>query len=325
MIILHVSAQNWYVTDVYGFEWQAFNFFNSIVRWGVPVFTMISGALFLERDIPIKKIYSKYVFRMILSFAAWSVIYALFAEEDFVGRIFMLIQGHYHMWFILMIVGLYICIPFIKSIVSSEERLKYYIILAFVFAFVIPELVTLANDFAGELMNKGVEAINSDVNNMNIHIVLGYASYFVLGYYLNRTELSKKQRKVIYVLGSLGFAATICLNLSVALKTHQGCETYSDNFSVNVLFESVAVFTWFKYKKNNLKWKPMILKLSKFSFGAYLVHALILEQLNICFGLNTLSFHPVFAVLCIGAIVFVVSFAISALLNQVPIVKKYMV
>lgn len=110
----------------------------------------------------------------------------------------MLIQGHYHMWFILMISGLYICIPLIKPIISSEERLKYYLTLAIVFSFIIPEIVTIVNDFAPELVIKGVENVNHDVSNMNMHIVLGYVSYFVLGYYLNIVDLSKAQRKIIY-------------------------------------------------------------------------------------------------------------------------------
>ena len=51
VMVLHVTAQNWHGTSVSSFEWQTFNFFNSIVRWGVPIFVMISGALFLnERE-----------------------------------------------------------------------------------------------------------------------------------------------------------------------------------------------------------------------------------------------------------------------------------
>ncbi|MCM1143578.1 MAG: acyltransferase family protein [Lachnoclostridium sp.] len=79
MMIVHISAQNWYVADVNSFEWQMFNFFDSIVRWGVPVFVMISGSLFLSRDIPQKKIFSKYVLRMATSFMVWSFIYTLFS------------------------------------------------------------------------------------------------------------------------------------------------------------------------------------------------------------------------------------------------------
>lgn len=80
VMIVHISAQNWYVADVNGSGWKMFNFYDSIVRWGVPVFVMISGSLFLSRDIPQEKIFSKYVLRMVTSFIAWSFIYTLFQE-----------------------------------------------------------------------------------------------------------------------------------------------------------------------------------------------------------------------------------------------------
>ncbi len=42
VIVIHVSAQNWYITDVNEIYWQTYNFYESIVRWAVPVFVMIS-------------------------------------------------------------------------------------------------------------------------------------------------------------------------------------------------------------------------------------------------------------------------------------------
>lgn len=140
VMILHISAQNWYATDVNSFEWQVFNLFDSIVRWSVPVFVMISGSLFLSREIPLRKIYSKYIFRMAISFLVWSVIYAIFTEGDIINKLSAAVQGKYHMWFVLMIIGLYMCIPIIKSIAETDEKIKYYLLLAFVFAFVVPEV-----------------------------------------------------------------------------------------------------------------------------------------------------------------------------------------
>ena len=49
VIFLHVAAQNWYNTDINTLNWHVFNIYDSIVRWGVPIFIMISGALFLEK------------------------------------------------------------------------------------------------------------------------------------------------------------------------------------------------------------------------------------------------------------------------------------
>ena len=69
----------------------------------------------------------------------------------------------------------------------------------------------------------------------------------------------------------------------------------------------------------------IIIELSQCSFGAYCVHALIIEQLKNQLGLNTLSFNPALAVLSIGVIVFAISFSISVLLNRIPITSKNIV
>ena len=196
VMILHISAQNWYISDVNGIDWQVFNFSDSIVRWGVPIFMMISGALFLSREIPLKKMYSKYILRMAISFLIWSIIYAIFVDGDIMYRFFSIVQGHYHMWFVLMIIGIYMCMPFIKPIVTNNAKIKYYLLLALIFAFIVPEIITLANDFGNELVIKCASALNAVVTDMYMHMVLGCVSYFVLGFYLNKIELNKRQRVI---------------------------------------------------------------------------------------------------------------------------------
>lgn len=326
VILVHLSSQYWSQTQVGGFRWYALTFFDGIGRWAVPAFVMISGALFLDREISIKKIYGKYVFRMVAAFAAWSVIYAIFSDGDMTRRLLILIKGRYHMWFIPMMVGLYISIPLLKPVASDKNLLKYYLALAFVFAFAIPQAITMVDDFATEPLITGVSALSIDLDNMGFYIVLGYTSYFILGYYLGKAGLKKKQRTVIYALGGLGFVLTMGLEMAAASATQQNCGNYFNEFTVNVLFETIAVFTWFKYRSYDFpKLYPFIQKLSKYSFGAYLVHALIIEKLDGVCGLNALSFNPVFAVPGIGLIVFVCSFVISGIINQIPILKKYIV
>lgn len=56
VIVLHLSAQHWADTDVFSNAWLAFNLYGGIVRWSVPIFVMISGALFLGRDTDIHTI-----------------------------------------------------------------------------------------------------------------------------------------------------------------------------------------------------------------------------------------------------------------------------
>lgn len=330
VIIFHVSATNWYDANINDFTWRVFNFFDSITRWAVPVFVMISGALFLNKNITLKKIYSKYIKRLLYAFLLWSAIYLLFKHRHIftVGQaIKALIIGYYHMWFIMMIIGLYICLPLTKAVTADNKRTKYYILLSFIFAFLIPTLTLLINDFAGSFLTNIMNGISTTVYNMHMDIVLGYTGYFVLGYYLYNTPINKKNRIYIYIFGILGLIFTILTTTQCAITHKHICHHYYNFFHIGILLESIAVFVWFKHKKNiKTKTYPIIQKLSKYTFGIYLVHVLVLEQLvyNL-FNLSTLHFNPILSVLCISLIVYILSFIISATLHQIPVLRKYLV
>ena len=338
VIMLHLASQNWYDSDVNGLEWKIFHFYNSIVRWGVPVFVMISGSLFLERDIPISKIYSKYVLRMLLAFAVWNFTYFLFSGEGILQQFQSLFQEgktqqfvkiiniHYHLWFIPMIAGIYICLPMIKQIVQNETVEKYYLAVSFIFWLFIPEAVNLVKDFGSENVIAIVKALEHNVVNMYMNMVMSYVFYFVLGHYLSNRSFDKVQKCLIYFAGLIGFVFTFIMPLVVSIKAQEPVQTYYDNTCVNVCLEAVAFFTFFKslsFKEGKLY--DMVVRLSKWSFGAYLVHVLIIDYFNNNLGLNTFSFSPFISVPVLTLAVFMISFGISALLNQIPIVKKYIV
>ena len=204
--------------------------------------------------------------------------------------------------------------------------MKYFILLSFVFVFALPQIVKMTDDFLPKGIQTYVSMLNEHMNSISPKLVLGYTIYFVLGYYLESINLSKRQRGIIYLLGVIGFTSTIVLSAITSIKWHTPNEYYYGYFTINVLLESIAVYVWFK---NNVKryryFENIIVLLSKYSYGAYLIHILILDQLEEIFGLNTLTFNPVFSVPIIGVIVFVVSFVGSAIFNNLPILKKYVV
>ena len=326
IIILHISAKTFTTVNVNLPDWKIATFYNSIVRWGVPVFVMISGSLFLNRDVPMKKMYSKYILRLVTSFVVWSLIYSVFVKGNIFNKLSEAVRGHYHMWFVLMIIGIYMCIPFIKPIIQSKNRTKYYLLLSFIFAFLIPEIIMLTGDFGNTFIIKTMSALNDNAKNMGMQMVLGFAGYFVLGYFLNRINLTKKQRLVIYLLGLFGFLFTISISMIVSIRHQQHNENYFGNFNVNILLEAIAVFTWLKYRKfNNDKINRIIQKLSKYSFGAYLIHALVIERFNACNWFNIMSFNSIASTICKGILVFAISFVVSAILNNIPLIKKYIV
>lgn len=292
-------------------------------RWTVPVFVMISGALFLSKESNIKKLYTKNIFRIVTAFLVWAIIYAVLFEEnlDIKTIIVKMISGHYHMWFLPLIIGLYMLVPVLKKVVSDEKIMKYFLLLTLIITFIVPQILNLMSDMQSAEVSKIVDLFKTNwINNMGLKF--GYTGYFVLGYYLSKIELSKKARRIIYFLGIIGLLLTIGLTIFSSNIYSVWIQKYYDNCTVNVLLEAIAIFVFFKY---NFVENKAIQNISKCTFGIYLVHVLIIEKFGKIFMFNVSNFNPIFSVPVVCTIVFGTSLLISFILNKVPILKKYIV
>lgn len=101
VVAVHLSAQHWLDVDVSSRAWFAFNLYCTTGKWSVPIFVMISGALFLGRDTDIHTILKKNVARIATVFLSWSGCYALvdlvFRHAPLSVVLSQLITGHYHL------------------------------------------------------------------------------------------------------------------------------------------------------------------------------------------------------------------------------------
>ena len=144
VVFVHLAAQHWADVDVSSRAWFAFNLYCTTGKWSVPIFVMISGALFLGRDVSISAILKKNVARIATVFLFWSGCYALvylvFRHAPLAVVLSQFITGHYHLWFLYMIVGLYLLIPLLRPIVQNETLTRYFLLLAFIFTFLLPQL-----------------------------------------------------------------------------------------------------------------------------------------------------------------------------------------
>ena len=323
VIILHVSANNLIKYNVNSFEWNILNIYDSMSRWTVPVFVMISGAIFLSREVDIKKIITKNIFRIVIAFFFWALIYALAfstysSKIEFVN---MLISGKYHMWFLPMIIGLYLLTPILKKITEGEKTIKYFLVLTFVFSFLIPWSINIISELKIEKLDSIILSIKTNWIN-NFGIAFGYTGYFVLGHYLKKVELSKKTRRIIYVLGIIGLLMTIIFTCISSNLANRFVEKYYNNFAINTLLVVVAVFVFAKY---NFKTNNVIKFISKTCFGIFLIHVLIIEKFGLLFKFNVSSFNPIFSVPIVCLIVFIASGILSMIINYIPMLKKYIV
>ncbi len=329
VMILHIAAENWGYTDVNTYEWSMMNIYDSISRWGVPILVMISGSLFLSRNISIERLYKKNILRLVIIFIVWSLGYSLlfniivnYSLKSFISGF---IKGHFHLWFLYMIIGLYMITPFLRIIVEDERLTRHFLLLALAFTVIIPEIISVISVFS----EKYGEWVESVVSQAHIKFVLGYSMYFVLGYYLSTKQINRKNSLLIYLMGLVGFVSTIVLTSIVSRKTNVASDIFYNNLTINVMLESVAVFV---LAKNNIhndkvsnKAKMIIAKLSKYSLGAYLLHILAITFIRKFLSLTNISFNPLFSIPIISILTFVLSFGVSSILNHIPIIKKYFV
>ena len=323
VLVLHVAATNFDFVDVRSFAWHVFNGYGAIVRWAVPVFVMMSGALFLDKEIPLRRLFSKYVLKMVLVFTFWSVFYSVIQTRSL--KLQAVLEGNFHMWFILMITGLYVCLPVLKAIAAKRSVALYFLALAFVFAYAVPELILISRDFFNGHFRQTFSSLAKNVSTMNMSLVAGYSSYFVLGKILRDVEFSSAQRTLVYALGAGGGVFTAVLNALVSLKTGHPSQNYMQWISVNVLCESVAVFTLFKRMKPcGTAAKKFIATAADCSLGIYLVHIFVLDTFK-AHGISTLAFNPALSVPIVALALFAVSFALTFCLKHIPLIRTHLV
>lgn len=323
VIMIHVTVSNWNTTSVYEFEWKVFNFYYLSFRFCVPVFVMISGVFFLEPDknIDLKKILNN-ILRIVQVFIFWSLIYETYSvvvKRGTINLIFFIniIYGHYHMWFLFMIVGLYIITPFLREIAKDKRLIEYFIILSFIFGYLVNFLMFIPK------MNTIIEVI---INKMNLFFVLGYTGYFFTGYYLNKYELDLRIKKLIYILAIISLLATILISSFLSIKSGKPNSSLCGYLLPNTFVISCAIFIFFKEKISKKKFGKyslrIIEKLSLLSLGIYMIHVLYLEIFSYI-GISTLGLNHIISVPLIAILNFLCSYITVNIMSRIPFFRKY--
>lgn len=343
VMVLHLASQNWYAVEAGTYEWKVFNLYDALVRWAVPVFVMISGSLFLSGARSLERIFKKNVRRILTAFIFWSAIYAFanlaLGRSGLKNALREFVEGPPHMWFLFMIAGLYILVPLLQKIVEDDRMAGYFVLLSLVFTFAAPYAITIMALYSEKL----AEIAGGLLKSVGFNFTLGYVGYFVYGYYFGHIDIKGKKKWAIYLFGILGAVVTLFASAIFPVSAKSASVVFHDNMTLNVMFISIALFILAKNNINLNNASPKTVKtlgkLSDYSFGAYLVHALVITLLNHnpLFKLNTMQFklnivnmeeaalNPLISVPGIAVIVFVISYIISGILHCIPGLKRYVV
>lgn len=322
VIVLHVAASQFSDYSVPTFEWNVMNVYESATRFCVPIFLMISGALFLDptKKISIKRLYTHNILRIVSAFLFWSFVYAYYVytpnEEPSFFTLFL--WGHVHMWFLWLIVGLYMSVPILRAIVQNRLVMAYFLFFSVILGFVIPFVFELIRNFI-PFLSQIVVMGEMCYEKLHLQLFSGFTCYFVLGYYLHTTHLNKNIGSILIVLGVF---ATICIAVFtyLLLKEKGVCSELFYNYATFlVAIQSIAVFLIIK-RVGNVDSKIVYL-ISKHSFGIFLVHMLVLYML----GLTSTTINPLIGIPMLSLLVFIVSYLITLVLSHIPVLNKLVI
>lgn len=322
VMVIHLAATGYKEAASQSYEWMICLTYNTITRFAVPVFVMISGAMFLnpEREITPAHLLKR-VCKLMMVFFFWSFVYALaesleghrlFSADYFLSVVKKTVTGHYHMWYVYMISVLYLATPFLRPIAADRKLLQLFILMAFLLNHGIRIFLMIpgAEDVAGSILN-----------NADIGIFSGYTGYYCLGYYLHSGEFSKKQVGKLFIVSTVLLAAVIAGGILLDRPNL----VFSEKMP-HIFLYSISIFLLFKIREERLQNARLIQtvvgSIAPCTFGMYLVHPMF----NFIFrraGLYALSFDPLICVPLSSLMVFVASFAVIFCMRKVPILKRF--
>ena len=251
---------------------------NSITRFSVPVFVMISGRFCLRSDNNPGH-YLKKCGRLMLTFLLWSAVYMLLdgdfcGNAGFWGAAGALLTGPQHFWYIYAAMALYLSAPILQAFCrnADKKQLGYFLLLTFLFGSVV----------STALRTSHFGLLGTVIKEMKAETELGFVCAFAFGYYYNTFGLGKGWRTALYVLGAAGLVCTAAGTLLMPLDTGGYDVLLFGFFTPNVLLYSAAVYVAVTelYKKHPAgeRARRFISGLAECSFGVYLLHVLVLRD-----------------------------------------------
>jgi len=282
VIFIHVSsdyAPSSGTVSAYNF-WVG-NLFDSAARFSVPIFVMLSGALLLPKDYGISTFLKKRMSRLLLPFLFWSLFYIARSinyelhQGNKMGVMeiarFVFVQfrdgSSLHFWYIYMIIGLYLFVPIIGKWVrnATEKEILYFLAIW---------LCTLFLD---------QPVISKIKPNIDLTYFTGFLGYLVLGYYLSTKSFrnAKRLNIIAILLILVGFASTAVGTFLVLHYYNEYSSMFYECLTPNILMLAMGIFLLQKDKDFSNRGLVAIRNyISKYSYGIFLVHVLIINLLD---------------------------------------------
>ncbi len=319
VIVLHTSAV---LLAQYGKvpfdDWLTADIYNAMVRFAVPVFVMITGALLLHREYELGDFFKKRLSRVVTPFLFWSLVYigySWYNDEIVFGadvwtntkQVLHLLKygSSYHLWYVYMLIGLYFTIPVIGKFVrnASQQEIRYFLLVWLV-------VMLLAQPWLARY--------NPQVD---MHYFVGYIGYLVLGHYLAYNEFNLPNIRGWMIVIFILTVAVITIGTWMLYKSNSKIGTlFYEPLSPTIVLLSASVFLVARF--TILKMSPAIIRIrnfvSDYNYGIYLGHALVLYLLDRWFGISYSLCAPVISIPVTALLCFGLTLGLVWLISKLP-------
>lgn len=314
--------------------WWIGNIYDSLSRWCVPVFIMVSGAFILgKNENSFLNFFAHRLHKVLLPLLIWSAIYfgwdALSKERSLEWTAFFSRVSfepvYYHLWFLYLILGLYCLAP---VLIAGLNRLSVSSVWVLMGLWVVLSCIPPAAAYFAQLNLWQVEL--RDWTGI-VKSIASLSGYFVLGFLLKDLCLTPRYMVLACILFIAGFAVTAWGTYALTLR-HQGefQEVFYEYFSFNVLMMSLAVFLITKSLAagtyvGTRGMGRVLQEISADVLGIYLIHALVLEIIRD--GMFGLQFEPLQINVALGipffaSLIFFFSFIAIWILRRMPLIRQ---
>ncbi len=286
-------------------------FYKNVLWCVVPLFVMISGALFLNPSKETSyKAMGKYVRRIFLALVVFGLpmcfMELLYGGEK-VSAVLIFdtltnwVTGHSwgHMWYLYMLLGLYLVTPIIKPFVveASDTELKISLGLLFVLSVLFPLIERMGVDLEGYMI-----------------ITTPYIFIYVLGYYLCWRASAQWTRNK-WLLAAIIVACVVVL----FERIHHNMMLYG-SVDLVIIIQAIAIFLLFKSINKRSKVADI---LTPYCFGVYLLQAVFANVAYKVLAIDKAIGVPFYNWIGLGTLFFLFSLAGSFLLSKFPPLRKY--
>ena len=331
-------------------HWAAI--YGSLLRPSVPLFVMMTGLLLLPvKKQPLGKFYKKRIYRVLFPFLIWSVLYSMFPwvtgvlglPKEIIGDFFCYTQGQEsqslidslkdvamipfnfshkenHMWYIYLLIGLYLYMPFFSAwIENADRKTKRAFLLIWIISLFIPYLKEYV---ANCLFERSGYVFGTDTwNEFGLfYYFAGFNGYLLLGHYVKKgNDWSLMKTFILCILMfAVGYYITYT-GFSTTASNPNATETEMELFftfcSPNVLLMTLATFLLLqKVVITNSTVIKVLANMTQCGFGIYMVHYFVVGPFFLLIGPSSLPIPlqvPLMAIF-----IFLCSWAFTALIYK---------